>query len=105
MNALPACKGDVVAIIQQEIYRTGARPLLLVGQDSEGAGINFPGGKLPNIELGKITPWSTSSHRRRRVHPKLCEPGRLTFNGLPASPSGEPLRTPAQIRLAQLLNQ
>jgi hypothetical protein len=41
----------IVRAIQHEIYRIGARPLLYGGQDRFGAGIHFPGGESPHINL------------------------------------------------------
>jgi len=60
---LPPCllaPGAIIAAIQHELYRVGARPLLHGGQDPVGAGLSFPGGKPERIELyglpDRITP-------------------------------------------------
>ncbi len=43
--------GAIIAAIQHEIYRVGARLLLGGGMDKAGAGIHFPGAKCPRLEL------------------------------------------------------
>jgi hypothetical protein len=42
--------GAIRAAIEHELFRVGARPMLLGGQDQDGAGLNFPGGKCPKLE-------------------------------------------------------
>jgi hypothetical protein len=49
----PALLGEaaIIAAVKHEIFRSGARPQLYGGQDKPGAGLSFPGGQAPRLEL------------------------------------------------------
>jgi hypothetical protein len=101
--------GSILSALQHEIYRVGSRPLLFGGQDAAlGTEASFPGGKSPRLEWAglpeKIPPLvdvlkqashyaSDIMHARRTPTP-------------PQAPLGAPPeRTPAEIRLSELLQE
>jgi hypothetical protein len=43
--------GAVRRAVAHELFRQGARPRLFGGQDAEGAGLDFPGGQSPSLQL------------------------------------------------------
>jgi hypothetical protein len=54
LPAILVAPSAIVTAIQHELFRIGARPLLGGGMDKLGAGIHFPGGKAPRIELAGL---------------------------------------------------
>jgi hypothetical protein len=125
--------GAIRAAIEHELFRVGARPMLLGGQDQDGAGLNFPGGRCPKLEWTGIPdhiPALTAVLREASQHAsRLMRSGKGTAshdfaapvvvvakptNGATAHPATPPAstspppadnRTPAQARLAALLQK
>src|SRR5262245_51397424 len=105
----------IVAALTHELYRLGGRPLLLGGQDKRfGAGISFPGGKSPRLELAglpeNITPLATVMAEATTLASQVMRSGRsLTAAPLTAETLAEGdrdrQRTPAQLELATLLQR
>jgi len=114
---LPACllaPSAIVTAIQHEIFRIGARPLLGGGMDKLGAGINFPGGKAPRIELAglpnSVTPLIERIKGSTALASKIMRSGKSTAEIAPVADApkapGEPReRTSTEVKLSQLLQK
>jgi hypothetical protein len=89
--------GRIVEILQYELYRIGARPMLLGGQrEGPQAGLNYPGGKDPRIELmgqpNLIEPFTSVLERGTKLASEIMRTGRSTanVNGAPAPVAAVP---------------
>lgn len=109
-------KSAIIAAVEHEIYRIGARPVLGGGVDKPGAGLNFPGGRSPHFNLTlqpeRITPLADVLRDASRMASEVMRTGRASgavpISAVPVPPalSGEaPERTEAEKRLAALLKQ
>jgi|RhiMetdeSRZDD1v2_1073273.scaffolds.fasta_scaffold724841_1 hypothetical protein len=54
LPAILVSPSAITVAIQHELFRIGARPLLGGGMDKLGAGIHFPGGKAPRLEVAGL---------------------------------------------------
>jgi len=104
----------IVAAVEHELYRIGARPALLGGQQRPG--VSFPGGKSPRLELrgvpDQITPLAEMAQQASKLASEIMRTGRSTsgativatvVDGVPAALLKEPPPlTAQQQRLAEL---
>jgi hypothetical protein len=110
LPAILVSPSAIVTAIQHELFRLGARPLLGGGMDRPGAGVNFPGGKAPRLEIAGL-PNSVPALVERMKEAsasKIMRSGKSTADVVPADTPkpGEPReRTSTEMELSQLLQK
>jgi hypothetical protein len=112
--------GSITTAIQHELYRVGGRPQLLGGQiEKPGAGVHFPGGRSPSIQLAglpeRIKPLRDVLHESSALASRIMRTGKSTSHiEVVAAPASVPVSTnggapaprpDAELRLGQLLKE
>jgi hypothetical protein len=99
--------GTILRALEHELFRVGARPRLLGGMDKPDAGLNFPGGKSPTLQvvgLPNEVPSLTDVLKQASAFAvELLRSGKV--GGAIASASNGGPRTPTQIRLGELMRR
>jgi hypothetical protein len=100
--------GAIRAAIEHELFRVGARPMLLGGMDKDGAGLNFPGGKCPKLEWTGVPdhiPALTAVLREASQHAsRLMRSGKSTASSDFAAPAAAVVAKPTNGAAAHPVN-
>jgi hypothetical protein len=107
--------GSILTPLRHELFRVGSRPNLLGGQVSPDAGLDFPGGQSPTLELrlapSLVTPMVEVFAQASRCASEILHTGKSTsgrpvsavVDGVPAFMLKDPPPlTPAQRHLGEL---
>jgi hypothetical protein len=131
LDAILCTSGGLLLALQSYLYKVGARPALLGGQETPGGTLSFPGGRCPRLEdahqqhklpdLADVFA-DASKHAAAIMHGRRDSPVPAHLVAVaeaasakigdvpqgdraPAAPVQAIERTPAQIELVQLLNE
>jgi hypothetical protein len=115
-HAVLLSTGAITSVVAHELYKTGARPRRFGGMDQPGDGLNFPGGRCPDLRLAnlqeKIKPLTAVCAEASALASTIMRTGRSTSHPEPAvahdmvvdaNGQGEPSpRSEAERRLGEL---